>query len=207
VLTNSIVSLGIKTNYNLMVKTTHNMQKTNITFNITKTSKDGRIIHEINGKPAVKEFLRSLDWPENFLKEENWFGTNYYFPLGFNVGSKDHEFGPRILGVILGNSFVTAIRSKDPIVSTLTIDGKRLLKAIDKNLQSYPCKPAFGLISSCATRFETMGNSVYQAKNKIDKYFGNNPFIVFYVGGESTYSPNNGLNYMNLSFNSALFWP
>ena len=28
----------------------------------------------------------------------------------------------------------------------------------------------------------------------------------FYVGGESTYSPQNGLNYVNMSFNSAVFW-
>ena len=206
VLTNSIVSLGIKTDYNLNVKTTHNMKKTDAILNITKTSKDGHIIHKIDNKPAVKEFTKTLNWPEDFLNEENWFRTNYYFPLGFNTNSKDHEFGPRLLGVILGDSFVTPIRSKDNYSPILTTSGRRILDAIDLNLQTYPSKPAFGLISSCATRFETMGNKIYQAKNKVEKYFDDNPFIVFYVGGESTYSPEVGLNYMNFSFNSALFW-
>jgi hypothetical protein len=50
-----------------------------------------------------------------------------------------------------------------------------------------------------------MGSKIYQAKERIQKYFGENPFIVFYVGGESTYSPENGLNYVNMSFNSAVF--
>ncbi|MDG6218052.1 MAG: FIST N-terminal domain-containing protein [Candidatus Thermoplasmatota archaeon] len=206
VLTNSIVSLGMRTNFNLNVKTTHNMKKTDTILNITKTSGDGHIIHKINNQPAVGEFTKTLNWPEDFLTEKNWFRTNYYFPVGFKPNSKDHDFGPRLLGVIIGDSFVTPIRSQESCSSVLTTSGQRILDAIDINLKNYPCKPSFGLISSCATRLETMGSNIYQAKNMIEKYFDNNPFIVFYVGGESTYSPEVGLNYMNFSFNSALFW-
>ena len=64
----------------------------------------------------------------------------------------------------------------------------------------------FGLIASCTTRLETMGDKIYQARDRVMKYFNDNPFIVFYVGGESTYSPEKGLAFMNMSFNSALFW-
>ncbi len=206
VLTNTIVTLGISTRCNLDVKTTHNMKKTNIDLKITKTSRDGRVIHEINNKPAVSEFLRLLKWPNDFLNEENWFKTNYYFPLGFRINSNSNIFGPRLLGAILGESFITLIRSKDPEAPILTIDGKSILDAIDANLKSFSDVSEFGLISSCTTRLETLESEIYQAKERIQKYFDNRPFLVFYVGGESTYSPEKGLDYANMSFNTAIFW-
>ena len=206
VLTNSIVSLGIKTKCKLDVLTTHNMKKTGINFRITKTSKDGRIIHEINEKPAASEFLRLLHWPKNFLNDATWFKTNFYFPLSFHIKNDRNEVGPRVIGPIIGESLTTTIRSKDKYSSILTIDGSSLLKTIDDNLGSFPNNPEFGLIASCTTRLETTGNKIYRARNNVLQYFGNKPFIVFYVGGESTYSPEKGLNYVNISFNSAIFW-
>ena len=88
----------------------------------------------------------------------------------------------------------------------MTIDGTSLLKTIDDNLGYFPNSPEFGLVASCTTRLETTGNKIYQARDKILNYFGDKPFVVFYVGGESTYSPKKGLNYVNISFNSAIFW-
>ena len=206
VLTNTIVSLGIKTKCRLDVFTTHNMKNTGINFKITKTSKDGRIIHEINGKPAASELSRLLNWPKGFLNEESWYKITYYFPLGFKIDQSEDTIGPRVIGGIFGQSLATVIRSKDPNASILTIDGRSLLKTIDDNLKIFPNKPAFGLVSSCSTRLITMGDKIYQAKDHIQRYFGEKPFIVFYVGGESTYSPQKGLNYVNMSFNSAVFW-
>ncbi len=78
--------------------------------------------------------------------------------------------------------------------------------AIGENLEMLSTKPDFGLIASCTTRLETMGDKIYQARDRVLKYFDDKPFIVFYVGGESTYSPEKGLNYVNMSFNSAVFF-
>ncbi|HVQ00576.1 MAG TPA: FIST N-terminal domain-containing protein [Candidatus Thermoplasmatota archaeon] len=203
VFTNSIVSLGIKTDYDIFVKTTHNMKMTNIKFSITKASKDGRIVHEINGKPAAKELLRLLKWPDDFLHDDTWYKITYYFPIGFKK-ENDNAFGPRIIGAIYGNSLVTVIRSHLTDGSILTIDGKNLLKAIDDNLSSTLMKPRFGLFSSCTTRLETLGRKIYQERDRITQYLKDAPFIEFYVGGESTYSPSNGLDFVNISFNSAL---
>lgn len=205
VYTNSVVSLAIKTDYRFDVLTTHNMKKTGIDFNITKTSKDGRIIHEINGRPAASEFIRLLKWPKDYLNDETWFKTNFYFPLAFRYNNELNTVGPRVIGPILGESLTTTIRSKDSTSSILTIDGRSLLDAIDNNLKCFPNCPEFGLISSCTTRLETMGDKIYQARDRILEYFGTQPFIVFYVGGESTYSPEKGLNYVNMSFNTAIF--
>jgi hypothetical protein len=205
VLKNSIVSLGLKTDLTINVLTTHNMKKSDVEFKITKSSKDGRIIHEINNKPAASEFLNLLNWSKDFLTDENWFSTNFYFPLGFKLKEDNNILGPRVIGPIIGESLTTTIRTKDKDVKILTINGRSLLSTIDENLGSFNVKPCFGLISSCTTRLETIGNQIYTAKDKIQNFFNNSPFIVFYVGGESTYSPENGLNYVNMSFNSAIF--
>jgi hypothetical protein len=206
VLKNSIISLGIKTRFNFDVKTTHNMKKTSIDFEITKTSKDGRIINEINGKPAASELLRLLGWPEIFFNEDTWFKTTYYFPVGFPIENRSDNLGPRIIVGIFGESLITTIGSKNSHASMLTIDGRNLLKAIDDNLISYPITPAFGLIASCTTRLETLGDEVYKVQNRLLEYFKDRPFLEFYVGGESTYSPEKGLNFVNMSFNTAIFW-
>lgn len=205
VLKNSVVSLGLKMNAHAGVLTTHNMKKTDIDFRITKMSKDGRIIHEINGKPAASEFIRLLGWSKDFLSEERWFKTNFYFPLGFRVNNSD-EYGARVIGVMLGESLVTTVRSKNPDAAILTIDGQGLLQAVRDNIASFPPDPMFGLIASCTTRLETLGAKVYEVQGILKEYFKEKPFIDFYVGGESTYSEKKGLKYMNISFNSSVFY-
>jgi hypothetical protein len=206
VLKTSVVSLGIKTKYSLNVLTTHNMKKSDINFKITKISKDGRSILEINGKPATTELLRLMSWPEDFINDKTWYKIAYHFPLGFRINQEVNEFAPRVIAVILGESLITTISSMDPDASVLTIDGRNLLKTIDDNLENYQISPSFGLISSCTTRLITMGDKIYQARDKISSFFNNKPFLVFYVGGESTYSPDNGLKFVNMSFNTAIFW-
>jgi len=205
VLKNAIVSLGIKTSNDLFVQTTHNMKKTNITFEITKTSKDGRIIHEINGKPALTELLRLLNWPREILNEDTWLKTTFYFPIGVKYNKENKDEIPYIIGIVLGESLVLTNRLNGSDASMLTIDGSRLLDNIDINFSSLKFQPEFGLMSSCTTRLETMGNKIYQSRDRISKYMKDSPFIVFYVGGESTYSPKKGLNYSNMSFNTAVF--
>jgi len=205
VLKNSIVSLGLKTNKNVFVKSTHNLKKTSIEFEITKTSKDKRIIHEINGKPALEELLRLLDWPKEILNEETWLQTTFYFPIGGQtVTDSDADDSAHVIGIILGNSLVLTCKIIGSHASILTIDGKGLFDAIDKNLDFIDFKPQFGLISSCITRFETLGYNMYDVREKVQMYMQNQPFIVFYVGGESTYSEHTGIKYSNISFNSMI---
>ncbi|MFO7677024.1 MAG: FIST N-terminal domain-containing protein [Thermoplasmatota archaeon] len=206
VVKNSIVSLGLKTNKEFFVKSTNNLKRTDIEFEITKISKDKRIIHEINGKPALEEFLRLLKWPKEILKEETWFRTTFYFPIGGRVSnlSKNND-SAHVIGIILGNSLLLTCKLIGSNASILTIDGKGLFNVIDNNMEYILFNPTFGLISSCITRFETLGHMMYDVRDRIRKNLKDNPFIVFYVGGESTYSKNDGLSYSNISFNSAIF--
>jgi hypothetical protein len=204
VLKNAVVTLGIKTNKEFLVKSTHNMKNTDIEFEITKVSKDQRIIHEINGKPALNELLRLLNWPKEILNEETWLKTTFYFPIGGKCLEKSVDDNtPHVIGIILGDSLLLTCKIISSHATILTIDGKRLLDAIDDNIGSLDVHPDFGLISSCTTRLETLGYKVYTARDRIDSFMDGKPFIVFYVGGESTYSPKTGLDYSNMSFNTA----
>ncbi|MEF8848265.1 MAG: FIST N-terminal domain-containing protein [Candidatus Thermoplasmatota archaeon] len=81
ILTNSIVSMGVSTNLNLSVNSTHGMKKTDIDLRLTKLSKNGHIIHEINNRPAVPELKRILNWPDGFLDEKTMLNKILYYPL------------------------------------------------------------------------------------------------------------------------------
>lgn len=162
VMKNAIVSLGFKTNKEIFVKSTTNLKRTDIEFDITKISKDKRIIHEINRRPALEELLRLLNWPQEILKEETWFHTTFYFPIGGQVSelSKNND-SAHVIGIILGNSLVLTCKLIGSHASILTIDGKGLFDVIDKNMDYIDFTPSFGLISSCITRFETLGHKMY----------------------------------------------
>ncbi|MDG6218061.1 MAG: FIST N-terminal domain-containing protein [Candidatus Thermoplasmatota archaeon] len=205
VMKNAIVSLGLKTNKEIFVKSTTNLKRTDIEFDITKISKDKRIIHEINGRPALEELLRLLKWPQEILKEETWFHTTFYFPIGGQVSelSKNND-SAHVIGIVLGNSLLLTCKLIGSHASILTIDGKGLFDVIDKNMDYIDFTPSFGLISSCITRFETLGHKMYEVRDRIKTHVKDSPFVVFYVGGESTYSKNEGLSYSNISFNSMI---
>jgi len=202
---NSVVSLGLRTDRKVFVNSTHNMKKTSIEFDITKTSKDHRIIHEINGRPALEELRRLLNWPKEILREETWLQTTFYFPIGGQtVSNSSIDDSAHVIGIILGNSLVLTCKLIGSKASILTIGGKGLFEAIDQNLNYIDFTPQFGLISSCITRFETLGYNMYDVRKKVQDYMKQRPFIVFYVGGESTYCKETGLKYSNISFNSMI---
>jgi hypothetical protein len=45
---------------------------------------------------------------------------------------------------------------------------------------------------------------MYDVREKVERYMQDQPFIVFYVGGESTYSKETWIKYSNISFNSMI---
>ncbi len=81
ILTNAVVNLGVATDLDLEVCTTHGMKQTDLHFTITKLGAGNHAICEINNKPAVPELLRLLQWPEGFLTEETMSHTILYYPI------------------------------------------------------------------------------------------------------------------------------
>jgi len=203
IFTNSIVALGLKTDLQFDICTTHGMKKTNISFDITKLSKDRRIIHEINHKPAALELLRLMGWPEKYLSE-SIYRRVFYYPLGFE--GKDGLI-PEVIVLFLENSILLTYKTENLKVSVLNVSGKDLLDTVERNLAGVRGKkPKFGLVSSCAVRLETLSYNIYTVRNHLLNYFKENPFLLFYANGEAIYTPKKGLQYTNETFNSAIFW-
>jgi hypothetical protein len=203
ILTNSIVNLGIATDLDLDVCTTHGMSPGGIDFDITKLSKNGHIIHEINNKPAVQELNRLLKWPVGFLNEKTMTHTILYYPISLRRHNREV---PAVMTFILKNSILMPPVIDKGKVSILTVSGKKLVQAIQENLDYCSCiQPEFGLISTCTTILETLGYKINIVQNKLSAFFKEKPFIMFLSAGEGTYSQEKDITYANMSYNTAIF--
>ncbi|MEF8879310.1 MAG: FIST N-terminal domain-containing protein [Candidatus Thermoplasmatota archaeon] len=203
VLKNSIVNLGISTDLDLDVFTTHGMKKTNVKFDITKISRSKHIIHEINNEPAVAELLKLLGWPEGFLNEKTMEFIMPYYPISLNRNNKET---PVVLPFILKDSIMIPCTIDKGTSYFFTMSGKNLIQAVERNLKNIKIsKPKFGLSSACMTILDTLGNDSYIIKEKMQDYFGSNPYILFFVAGEGSSSPLRNLTYANMSFNTVVF--
>jgi hypothetical protein len=203
VLTNAVVNLGIATDLNLGVVTTHGMKETNLRFTITKLGAGNHAICQINNKPAVPEFLRLLKWPEGVLTEETMLHTILYYPISLKHGNRKV---PIVTPLIMkDNIFVPCIIDAGE-VSILTVNGKDLIHAVQENLQHFQTlQPEFGLFSTCITILQTLGQKTYLIQEELQKYFKDKSFLLFYSAGEGTYSKENDITYANMSFNTAVF--
>lgn len=203
VLENALLLLAITSDINVDVNTTLGMKKTDKEFVVTKMSQDKRIVHEIDGKPAARRFLEILNWPEEYFDEEI-YQRIFYYPLAFEY---NNVLIPEVIPLILEDSMLFTYQTKNPKIKILSTSGKGLLSAVTENLEAcHTKKPVFGLISSCAIRLQTLGMNIFKVREVLVDYFKDQPFLLFYVGGEMTYSPEKGLKYGNDTFNTAIFW-
>jgi hypothetical protein len=203
VVENALLYLAMSLDLNIGVYTTLGMQETDREFTITKMSADKRVVHEIDGKPASKRLLEVLNWPEEYF-DETIYRRIFYYPLAFK---DEDKIIPEVIPLIMGDSLLFTYQTKNPKVKILSASGKGLITAVTENLDKYgPINPSLGLISACAIRLQTLGSNIFKVRAVLKDYFKEKPFLLFYVGGEMSYSPENGLRYGNDTFNSAIFW-
>ena len=203
VLKNSMVALGIRTDSSFDVSMVHGMKETNISFEVTKLSRNKRFIHEINNKPALQELLKLLNWPAGEVNE-NMYRRTFYYPFCFE---KDNNRMPGVILMFLSDSMLVSYQIENQKVDILTTSGKDLINAVDENLDPYKEKNIkFGIIVSCGIRLMTLSKNIYKVREKLLKNFNDQPFLLFYTNGESTYIPDKGLKSCNDTFNSAVFW-
>jgi hypothetical protein len=202
VITNSLVNLGIATDLDFNVFTSHGMRKTNIKFEITKLRRN-QIIQKINNKPALKELYRLLNWPEGFINEKTMEHTILYYPISLKRGEREV---PVVMPFILNESIMTPCLIDRGEVSILTISGKNIIASVKESLQTFEgLTPEFGLFSNCMTILQTLGSNVYKIQEEALQYFKKKPFIMFWSAGEGTYSPSSEMSYANMSINSVIF--
>jgi len=202
ILTNCLVNLGISTDLNLNVCTSHGMKETDIKFEITKLRKN-QIIQEINNKPALNELYRILNWPVGFVNEKTMEHTILYYPISLKRGEREV---PIVMPFILKNSIMTPCLIDKGEVSILTVSGRNLVESVNNCFKSFDnFKPEFGLFSNCMTILQTLGHHVYMIREEALQYFKEKPFLMFWSAGEGTYAPDSNIEYANMSFNSAIF--
>ena len=203
ILTNAVVNLGLATDLDLDVCTTHGMKETNRNFTITKLGARNHAICNINHKPAVPELLRLLDWPEGFLTEETLMHTLLYYPISLRRRGREV---PVVMPLIMKNSIFVPCIIDDGEVSILTVSGKDLINAVKENLHYFDeIQPEFGLFSTCMTILQTLGRKTNIVQEELCNYFKDKSFLLFYSAGEGTYSPTKDITYANMSFNTAIF--
>jgi hypothetical protein len=203
ILTDSVVNLGLATDLDFDVCTTHGMKTTDIKFKITKLSRDGHIIREINGQPAVQELLKLLDWPEGYLNEKTMFHRILYYPISVKRHGRDV---PVVMPFILGDAIVTPCLVDKSEVSILTVSGRDLVSSVKENISHFNhIQPEFGLFSACGTILQTLGYKTDIIRKVMLDYFREKPFLMFFCAGEGSYSPTKNINYANMSVNTAIF--
>jgi len=203
ILTNAVVNLGLATDLDLDVCTTHGMKETNRNFTITQLGAKNHAICKINNKPAVPELLRLLDWPEGFLSEETLMHTLLYYPISLRRRGREV---PVVMPLIMKDSIFVPCIIDDGDVSILTVSGKDLINAVKENLHYFDgIQPEFGLFSTCMTILQTLGRKTHIVQEELCHYFKDKSFLLFYSAGEGTYSPTKDITYANMSFNTAIF--
>jgi hypothetical protein len=203
ILTNAVVNLGIATDLDFNVCTTHGMKKTNLYFNITKLSARNHAICKINNKPAVPELLKLLHWPEGFLTEDTMLHTILYYPISLKRHGREV---PVVMPMIMKDFIFVPCIIDDGKVSILTVSGKDLINAVKENLHYFDgMSPEFGLFSACMTILQTLGHKTNIIQEELHRYFKDKPFLLFYGAGEGTYSQINDITYANMSFNTVVF--
>jgi len=203
ILVNSVVSLGLSTDLDLDVNTTHGMTETDVKFNITKLSRDKHIIKKINNKPPVPELYRLLNWPNGFLNEEAMLNRILYYPISLK---RHGRRVPAVMLFILKDSILTPCMNDEGEVSIMSVSGRDLIESFYKNINYFNnIQPEFGLSSICLTILQTLGYKSETIQQMFLKYFKNKPFLAFWNAGEGTYSPTTGIVYANMSYNTAVF--
>jgi len=204
VLENSIVCLGIKTDLGFDIIRDHGLSQTKKELKITKISSDRRFIYEINGKPAVQELLRLMEWPNEYITEKLLHDRTLYYPLGFNHNG---EMAIDVIALVSGNSLCMVHQVKEDTLYVLSASGRELASAVDTCIQPFKeRRPLFGFIYSCGIRLDTLGSSIFRTQERLSEYFKGVPFLATYVTGEGVYKPESSLQYGNDTFNMSVFW-
>jgi hypothetical protein len=202
VLKNSVVTLAIETDLNFDSRFASGAKESDLKFEVTKISKNKLVLHQINSKPAIQEFLKVLKWSEEFLNEKKWVKRFPLLPIGYN---ENQTIFLRPFVLVFENSmgFMAGIEKTSAFVSLMT--AKDIIQATQETLPE-EINPIFGLTVSCAVRLMALGKNVYKIRAQYLEYFRDKPFLEIYAAGEYVYKPKEALNYLNESTVSTVFW-
>lgn len=200
ILTESVVCLAIETDLNLDLRSAHGGEKTEINFKITDISKDRHFIKKINGKPALPEFLRVMNWSKESFEKEKLIDIISRYPLTFQ---KNEKVFLRPIGAFVGDYIGAMARLEKDEIFITKISEYDIIDSIDEITVSD--NPQFGYMVSCVARQGILGLKIFQSQEKIKKYLKDKEFLLIFTGAEGTKRPDEELDYFNLTITSAVF--
>ncbi len=200
VLREAAIVLAIETDIPFQMKSATGAEKMDVTFTITKCSKDRRVIKKINHKPALPELTRLMKWSKEWMNEAKYSDLFSRHPLAFQKGEK---LVLRPILMILGNSVGCLGKIEENEVSVVQVSPERMIEAVDDVLADN--NPMLGLLTSCVSRQNFLGIKVYKVQEKLKHYFQENPFLLLYVGGEGMCTPEVEAQFLNETITSTIF--
>jgi len=200
VLTQSAVCAGIETDIPFNLNYSISSELLEPEFEITKITKDRKIIKEINNKPAFKEIQNLMGWDEESLENMKWLDFVNKHPLAFK---KDNEVFLRPMMMIMADyiGFIGPIEKNKAYIAKLnTLD---IVKSFDKLLKIDD--PYFGFFVSCIAQQAYLGIKVFEVHEKMQNYFNEKPFLLIYTAAEGIKKNGEDLAYLNETTASAIF--
>jgi hypothetical protein len=200
VLAQSAVCVGIETDITFDLDYSISAKLLEPEFEITKISKDKKIIKEINYKPAFKEIQNLMGWDEETLENTKWIDFVSKHPLAFK---KNNEIFLRPVMMIMGDymGFIGPIEEKKAYIAKLnTLD---IVESFDKLLNVDD--PYFGFFVSCVAQQSYLGIRVFEVHEKLQSYFNEKPFLLIFTGAEGIKKTEEELRYLNETTASAIF--
>jgi hypothetical protein len=195
---NSTTALAINTIACIDINISLGLRQTDTKFGINDLGLFGCTFGKINDKPASKEILKILNWPEDYLNERIYRRT-YYYPIGY---SDEETSYPHTMGLFLGDHICCTYQFKEKELTVFDTSGRRILESIKSDLVSNIENKKTHLVlgSACTSILETLRGKIYLIREEFVKSLRNNPYLIVFGAGEGTYSPGKKPKYFNHSF-------
>ena len=203
VFSKNLVSLALSTDLDKEILTEYGLIPTGRKLKITKKGLRDCAIRQIDGKPAVDEFLKQIGWPKDLL-DERVYNRVFYYPLGYIYKG---VLRPQIIGAFIGNDIACGYSIKSNEIEIMSASGKSIIESILKGVEEAKKRSPKMIIGvGCATQLETLGNHIYKIHESIKETAEETPFIIIYSAGEESYTPNSPPKQLYDSFNIGVIY-
>ncbi|OGI14440.1 hypothetical protein A3K63_04840 [Candidatus Micrarchaeota archaeon RBG_16_49_10] len=182
----SVVTLFLATDVHIGISLEHGYEPTEKFFLVTKA--DGRLIQELNHKPALEEYCRAIGVkPEEFKKQPLIYCGKWILGVPDGTGN----YWSVVAGGVVGNSLhAGATIQKNTMLCLLKSNDKKVLEAAKDSVEN-AIKDANGkdivatIVFDCCIRWMNLREKVGTEINMLQKSIGKDkPLIGFYTYGE-----------------------
>jgi hypothetical protein len=197
---NAVVAIGAATDLGLKLATryeaTMNPEKM---AKVTKTGGWKHVLTKINGKPARRELLRLLNWPEGYI-DERVYRRVFFYPIGYE---NENGLHPHVMGAFIGDSIVFEYPMAAPNICVLNYSGRTIDAAAEQvSAELEETKPLLGFGNACIACLEALRSGAYSMIHKrLLKVFDEKPFLMLFLAGEDFKFPNKPYIHANYSLN------